>query len=115
MATAEASGLFRTTFPEFFVVIRESNPDLDTDFTIGGMGRIVSVINRLTESMKGENTFTVFFITSDFSTADTSLGPRLAAFSACMPDALDSFLLNDTVRTALFDLMSNILGNKPCI
>ena len=65
--------------------------------------------------MKGENTFTVFFVTGDFSTTDTSLSPRLAAFGASMPDTLDSFLLNNTVGTALFKLVGNVLCDKPCI
>ena len=79
------------------------------------MGWIVGIIDRLTEGMKREDTFTVFLETGDFGSADTSFGHSLATLGPGMPDTLDGLLLHDTVGTALLELMGDVLGDKPGI
>ena len=72
----------------------------------------IGIVDVLTESVKTENTFSVFFGTGDFSTVDTAFAHGLAAKGTGSHDSLNSLLLDNTAGTSVFDLLGDILSDK---
>ena len=88
------------------------DPDLHTDFPVGGIGFGETVINVGTQGLQRNGAFVIMLGTGNFGAADTAGAANLDPARAEAHGSANGKLHRSAERNSSFELAGNVFGNK---